>query len=208
MKTLMGARFGAWSFSHLILLPHLLFSTLLGSPWLIFQRAVLLPFSLFGFLCRRRHRPLLPEVAECKRLVKPRPLCTRAFPLGFSDGEFIDINDVCGKFTLTPFYPVWHNPGFRAVVPPDFDTVPYLMFQEVGPAMSALFECLSFLVVCDRSMCCPCKCWCNVFVLSFARIHAVLGHICCNQRSRLPSSRGERSRTFRRFSGSLPSRRL
>ena len=75
------------------------------------------------------------------------------FPLGFSDGEFIAINVVCEKFTLTPLCPVWHNPGFHAVVSPDFDTVPYLDFQEVGPAMSALFVCLSFLVVCDRSIC-------------------------------------------------------
>ena len=41
-------------------------------------------------------------------------------PLDFSDGEIIAINDVCEQYTLTPFCPVGHNPGFHTVVSPDF----------------------------------------------------------------------------------------
>ena len=102
------------------------------------------------------------------------------------------MNDVSGKFTLTLFYPVWHNLGFRAVVPPDFDTVPYPIFQEVGPAMSALFECLSFLVVCDRFVTGPCVDPVNVGAMfSFFRLprsmlsSVISAAICCNQRFRL-----------------------
>ena len=58
------------------------FSALLGAPWVTFQRAVFPLFRCLFFWCRRRHRPLLPEVAECKRLVKPRLLCARALPFG------------------------------------------------------------------------------------------------------------------------------
>ena len=57
-------------------------------------------------------------------------------PLDFSDGEIIDINDVCEQYTLTHFCPVWHNPGFHSVASPDFVDVSYLLFQKARPAMS------------------------------------------------------------------------
>ena len=194
MKSLRGTRFGAWSLSHQILLPHLFSSVhcsvLHGRLFnaLCFLFSVVWFFFGAGAGTGRFFLKLLSVNALSNLGSSARAL----FPLDFSVGEFIDINDDSGKVTLTSFHPVWHNLEFRAVVPPDFDTVPYPIFQEAGPAMSALFECLSSIMVCVRFVTGPCVDPVNVgAVFSFLRLPGSMlslvrfAAICCNQRSRL-----------------------